>query len=297
MMTKKLLVALVVMALVGLANAETVMLITNGAPAGVVDTVGTTYPTGLPGDIIPAGMEGVYNASTYRIEDATAPMQDGSGVQYQIHPGASWPNAQGVEWTGGPILTGSYTIEMLINPDYTHGQAQTGEWGISFGTTWRSVLMSTEEGWETGEMVMWIDQTTGKVTFQPQSGSTFGDITSSIALQEGDTKLGGPWYHLAVVVDRALGTTEMFINGNSAGTGIIPNNPDDVDIKLSLEAICVGGPLNQYPQCNFQGMMDAFAISDVALAPANFVLPIVPEPATITLLTVGLGMIIRRKRS
>ena len=114
MMAKKLVVALVVIAFISLVNAETVMLITNHTPLGLVDTVGTLYPAAGTGEIIPAGMTGTYRANTYRIEDATTPMQDGSGIQYQIHPGATWSNNQGVEWVGGSTLTGSYTIEMLI---------------------------------------------------------------------------------------------------------------------------------------------------------------------------------------
>ena len=133
-----------------------------------------------------------------------------------------------------------------------------------------------------GDMVLYIDQNTGKVTFEPQTGYGFGEIESSICLEEGDTKLGGPWYHLAVVVDSATGESRMYIDGSLAGMGVIPDEPE-VDIELTLNGFCVGGPFFAQTQCNFQGMMDAFAISNEALSPEQFVLP-VPEPTTVLML-------------
>lgn len=302
MMTKKLLVALVLLAVAGMVNADikagadlshVVLGINNnndGAPA--------TYPSAIYPEVIQPGMVGTFGANTS--------FNNGS----QDQPlGSMWPNHQGITWTGGPVISGAYTIEMVINPDFTHAPGYG-----TFGLNWLSTLAScmTFGDSTVGDMHLWVDQNTGKISFQPQgnlweNAYNYGNIESSVALVEGDSYEAGPWYHLAIVVDQAAGYTKMYLGTQPGifelvGTGIVPaealdpETDDAPQLAIDLNRMGIGDAFWPVTQWNFQGQIDSYAFQNIAATTDQFVLE-VPEPTTITLLAAGLGMIIRRKRS
>lgn len=245
------------------------------------------YP-GAPGDIL-AGSTNVLNspdAVNYMI-NSTGPQ---GGQAYLQARGATWPNQQGYTFGnlptstpaggGGPdkFVAVEYTIEALVKPDFS----DTG-FGLGVAKIFDSQHLGDGSAW--GDVTLYVNQNTGQVSFEPSSDPN-GQIASTINLQS------GLWYHIAAVV-RTSGVqrTELWINNQLAGTGNYPGTWETIDLFRIAGYFNLGGWYWANGQ-NWQGEIDAFAISDVALAPDSFA---IPEPSIAALIGTG-GLLLAGKR-
>ena len=103
----------------------------------------------------------------------------------------------------------------------------------------------------------------------------------------------GSWYHVAAVGDAAAGTLTLYVDGVSVGstTGF------DGLLSLSSSWTLGRGQFNGGPGDTINGYLDEVRISDVALAPSQF-LNAIPEPSTYASLVgaAALGFAALRRR-
>ncbi|MCP4377997.1 MAG: PEP-CTERM sorting domain-containing protein [bacterium] len=190
--------------------------------------------------------------------------------------------------------TNDFSISMWIKPQAGAGLSgflnTTGTQGVEFHTT--------------GDPVAG-----GKLALQLIFGSDSGfsaPRTTTIGIAADNT-----WYHIAVSVDRTNAKLSWYVNGvaetvmTSVGSfldasGNIAAGFGNVKYDAELQ---IGGNNNGGA---FQGMVDDFAIYDIALSagevagladgsltPDN----LIPEPATMSLLALGgIGVLARRRR-
>ena len=107
----------------------------------------------------------------------------------------------------------------------------------------------------------------------------------------------GTWYHVAAVGDATAGTLSLFVDGVSVGSatgydGLLANAANSWTIGRGQYAGGAGDTTN--------GFIDEVRISDVALAPSQF-LSAIPEPSTYAALAgaavLGLALARRRQRA
>lgn len=102
------------------------------------------------------------------------------------------------------------------------------------------------------------------------------------------------FHHVAMVRNRATDELIMYIDGLEVAKN---TGTPDVDVNDALGNFVIGGDDSASPMNKpFQGTIDFVRISDVALAPADFMLVDVPEPASLALLVIG-GVLMLRRRS
>lgn len=269
--------------------------------------------TAVAGEVIPAGVHGVLLSPDSISGNLVASDGPQGGEALNMMRGSMWPNKQGYFFgrdyvpngdnygthtyppygcpdqigVEGPIILNEYTIEAIIKPDYTN----TG-----FGLTEVSVIYDSQRyDGIAGGATLAVNQFTGKLTYQSGAPAGFGSIDSSFGLQ------AGVWYHIAVVVrtdpSYVNQRTELYINGVLDGTGGYPATWETQGLFKLPGYFTVGTQYWPMAQRNWQGQIDAFSISDVALGPGSFA---IPEPASVLALAAGLvGILgaVRRQRS
>ena len=230
---------------------------------GVQNPAPNPYPGGA-GDIIPAGSSNQVFANTGIV--ASDGYQGGQALDQ--HLGANWPNVQGYEFsnlpdntTNGYFAANNFTIETLVKFNFTPS---------SQGVSDESHIWSGEKA-DNVYMRLYVNQTNGVLHLDSGSYGQ-GNITSS------STVTTGQWYHVAVVY-RGSGdanqNVELWINGALDATGGYPGTWETQSI-FRIDKRFLVGTIDGTPtgiRKNFQGQMDAIAISDTALDSESFVLP------------------------
>jgi len=222
-----------------------------------------------PGDIMPAGVTGtLLDGPTNIVTPGAAGPQGGNVLEQPL--GAAWPNQQGYRFggepyrfpgTAGPTIANTFTIEAIVKPDLS---------GCAFGLAGISYIYdaSCHDGtqWLHGSG-LYVNQNTGTVHLAMNMPG-YGDISSTTALQSGQ------WYHIAVVVrgsGDASQRTELWINGTLDATGSYPAGWETQGLFVVPGYFNIGSWYWSTAR-NWQGQIDAFAISDTALSPGSFVL-------------------------
>jgi hypothetical protein len=103
----------------------------------------------------------------------------------------------------------------------------------------------------------------------------------------------GSWYHVAAVGDATAGTLTLYVDGVSVGSTTGFNGL----LSLSSSWTLGRGQFNGNPGDSINGYLDEVRISDVALAPSQF-LNAIPEPSTYASLVgvAALGFAALRRR-
>lgn len=260
-----------------------------------VQSPGPATYTASGGEILPAGITGnnLTAGDTVSGTLVNPPVAGPQGGQaFEMMRGASWPNQQGIRFgednnggfagTTGPVIDTSWTIEAYVRPDFVDK---------GFGLTQNSQIFNSQQlgdGSPWGDIVLSVNQNNGIVTFLP-NGQGLGDVVSTTALQ------AGQWSHVAAVVrNDSEGTQqiELWINGVLNGTGTYPEGWESLN---KIPGYFNLGSWYWTTGRNFQGYIDAFAISDTALNANSFVL--IPEPATGMLLAAVGPLALRRRRN
>jgi hypothetical protein len=286
------LLVVMMLALCVAAQASTVYEIT--FDQGVSGTGGapTVYTAGV-NELIPAGMAGVRlnfggwdNATSdgyqwhvgYLIDPITPGIQGGQALIVNL--AAMWPNKQGYYFghddvldasgnygphtyidpvigcpdpvgVAGPVINNDFTVEAVVWPNFDHNPI------IDFGLSAQSTIYDSMRLDEVvGGIGVSIDQNTGILTFTYPGGTI---ASTPLAASQ--------WYHVAAVV-RSGGSpqTELYVNGNLEGTGVYPTT------AMLPGYFTIGTAYWGTTQTNWQGLIDALAISDAALDPNTFVL-------------------------
>jgi len=102
------------------------------------------------------------------------------------------------------------------------------------------------------------------------------------------------WGHVAITFDAEAGTRSIYVNGElivaQSSTAVLP-----IDTIAGIDAFALFSNGSAGSWNSFHGKMDDFQIYDNALTAAE-VAALVPEPATIALLSLGGIALIRRKK-
>ena len=164
----------------------------------------------------------------------------------------------GYEITNGPNIPGPYTVEVLINPDYTNTPLST------VGST---VYKSKDHLPGQRGQGMLVDQWTGILKFHP--GMTMTTWWGKETLDSTTSLQAGTWYHIAVVCDANADTITLYVDGVAEDSGIFPDTWEPLVGFDSTLYIGAPATLNQR---NWQGQLDAFIIRDFAADPCEFYL-------------------------
>jgi hypothetical protein len=215
------------------------------------------------------------------VTPSVAGLQGGNVLDQPL--GAIWTNQQGFRFgadgitiagTPGPTIANSFTIEAIVRPDFRGGAyspflGDTSAISTIFGSSAHNGV-----SWQHATNIS-VDQNTGIVSLDlgmASGGNPYGNIDSTTPL------VSGQWCHIAAVV-RGSGDAnqriELWINGVLDGTGYYPAGWETQSLYVVPGYFTVGGTYGPwFTQRNWQGQIDALAISDVALGPSSFVLPI-----------------------
>lgn len=269
-------------------------------PADYTAAANEILPTGVHGSLLNWGYFPDISRATGNLLDSDGPQ---GGQVLNMNMSGAWGNKQGYYFgrdsqangdnyfmgqtypaytaamqIGSPMpeINGAYTIEALVKPSFEPNNA--GLTGISM------IYDAQRLDTYVGGTSIYINQNTGMLKAGP--------------LWEGPSNLAGPviqgnWYHIGLSVT-AGGHQDLYLNGALVGSA------EGANPWLPGTAFTIGTAYWPAAGWNFQGQIDGFAISDVALAPGSFVLPNVPEPASIVTLAIGMlgvcGSIRRRAR-
>jgi len=241
---------------------------------GPPSTPGPDPYVGGPGDILPTGVTGKGLDNPHNI--VTPPFSGFEGGNVLDQPlGAAWTNQQGyrfggdpwrfTEGTPGPVIANTFTFEAIVRPDLS---GCTSEPFLGVKTDVSYIIDSScydGSAWQHATGLS-VNQNTGKVQLAMNMYG-HGDITSNTVLQSGQ------WYHIAVVVRTGNPQrTELWINGVLDATGSYPVGWETQGLFVIPGYFNIGSWYWTTGR-NWQGQIDAFAISNAALAPGSFVLP------------------------
>jgi hypothetical protein len=203
-------------------------------------------------------------------------------------PSSSLPsNTRSMEFAGtigqrvgvpdGPVvtLTQSLTLEAFIKARPL--QPGTGGFGVIV------LRADNRPGLDPYALVM---QSPGNiVSFQIQNASQQTVLLSATIPYD-------QWLHVAGTLDDATGAMKLYIDGAqvaSTNTAIRPLGPLDPAWSPGLS---IGNDYTGQYGGLFNGLVDEVRISDAALQPGQ----LLPEPATATLLVIGMAAATRRRR-
>jgi len=241
---------------------------------GPPSTPGPDPYVGGPGDILPTGVTGTGLDNPHNIVTPSFAGFEGGNVLDQPL-GAAWPNQQGYRFGGdgvrftetpGPVVANTWTIEAVVRPDLS-GCVSDPFLGVKSDVCCILNAENLGDGYGAGDINLSVSQNTGKVSVSLGMGSSYGDMISNTVLQTGQ------WYHIAVVVRTGNPQrTELWVNGVLDATSNYPAGWEEQNLYVIPGYFNIGSWYWSV-QRNWQGEIDAFAISDTALAVGSFVLP------------------------
>ncbi len=225
---------------------------TVNTPATGINTVLDSSGNGLHGTPV--------NGPVYRSDlPGAAPSSDTRSLEF------NGSTAQRVDVPDGPLLalTHSLTLEAFVKTRPL--QPGTGGFGV--------IVMRADNRPGLDPYVLGMQSPGNILTFQIENASN--DAASLSATVPYDQ-----WLHVAGTLDDATGAMKLYVNGSlvaSTTTAIRPLGALDPSWSpgLSIGEDYIG----QYGEA-FNGLLDEVRISDMALAPIEFV----PEPGTASLL-------------
>ena len=240
---------------------------------GVQSPAPTPY-TASASETLPAGatMALFDVAAGSNLVDSGADARQG-GESFNAYRGGQTPKS-GYHITGGPEISGDWTIEFLIKPDF--GYIPAGLYALYEGNRLVASPINVNP-------ILFIggtyNESDHKVHWAPQrTGDPWEELVSTTVLQEDE------WYHIAVVLDGSgVGddVISLYINGVLEDSDAIYDGWGTwigVSSEFGLGSSLVASTRN------YRGLMDAFSVDDTALAPGSFN---IPEPATLALLAMG----------
>jgi hypothetical protein len=185
----------------------------------------------------------------------------------------------------------SYTIETVVNCDYT-------DWGSS-GTTGPLVM---NQGTNGGSFMWFDNDLPGKILFSPGFGakadSEFGGIDTRAKTWSTSNVNDGEWHHIAGVFDGTADEARIYVDGVleattsfaawAGGTSYSGTRGCGAGDTMYFASSGSDNTIREYV-----GDIDGVAYSNSVLGPGSFVLP---EPATLTLLGLGGGLVLLRRR-
>lgn len=222
-------------------------------------------------DIFPGAMWNTCNSSLTQL-GALLNVGKQGGQQLVQTNGAAAPVRQGYMFGGlAPSykwLSNTFTIEAIIRPQYSDAVYN----GTNYGKTSKSVIFYGDPPGYGELTTLFLDQTTHKVGYTGNGG--YGQMTSASTLEE------GRWYHVAVVIKGSgdgAQATYLYINNVLDATGGYPLGWETLGIFYIASNITIGASADIVSN-NFCGAIDAVAVSDTALGPNAWALPLGQAP-------------------
>jgi hypothetical protein len=148
---------------------------------------------------------------------------------------------------------------------------------------------------QTGGSEWWIRENSGRLEYVFDDGPDRLEQTTTDPIDISSLETDGEWHHLAVVLDRGTDEVRTYVDYELIHT-------NSAAVIASLDTIGTTGDrrlggYNTTASARFDGLQDRYRISDVVLAPNQFLG--VPEPSALALSSLGLlslGLVRWRRR-
>jgi hypothetical protein len=202
------------------------------------------------------------------------PLAPGEGSAVFSGSQTNFSTTQSLDLSGYTDLTVEYFIKTNLSGlaiVFEHFGASTGEPGV-IGSAINDIGLSLE-GFQRGVTGTYIS-------------ATAFDVTDDA------------WHHVAITFDGSEtsdGRINLFVDGSNVGEFQPAHFPTGTPSFIN-GVFYVGSRGNT--ELQFAGNLDELRISDAVLSPSEFLIPVIPEPATLLLAAVGLaaGLLGRRSR-